>query len=91
MNAASIVVGINDQKGSYIKLKADKIDLQGYVTASQLNATNAKINNLTSGATTASSLKTNLLSAAVGFTYQNHNISVKNVTIDGTTYHLLGY
>lgn len=94
VNAASIVAGINDQHNqhsSYIKLRADTIDLRGYVTVSNLEATNAKINNLTSGATTASSLKTNLLSAGVGFTYQNHNISFKTITISGTTYHLMGY
>lgn len=91
VDAASIVLGINDQTGSYVKIKAQTINLSGYVTADELSATNATISNLTSGATTASSLKTNLLSAATGFTYQTHAVSFKTITINGTTYHLMGY
>lgn len=91
VNSASIVAGINSQTGSYVKIEADNIDLTGYVTAQSLNAVDAKIDNLTSGATTATSLKTNLLSAATGFTYQSHALSLNTVTINGTTYHLLGY
>ena len=91
VKAASIVAGINAQTGSYVKIQAQTINLSGYVTASQLSATDAKIDNLTSGATTASTLKTNLLSAGTGFTYQSHSISFKTITIDGTTYHLMGY
>lgn len=44
-----------------IELKADKITLDGYVTASQLSTTNAKISNLTSGLTTATALKATAL------------------------------
>lgn len=72
VNAASIVVGINDQKGSYIKLKADKIDLQGYVTASELSATNARISNMLSGRAIFSSL-----SASSGYLGNSHGSSVK--------------
>ena len=39
VNAASIVIGINNQKGTFVKIRADKIDLEGYVTMSSLNAT----------------------------------------------------
>ena len=91
VNTAEIVAGINGQTGSYVKIAADTINLSGYVTATSLNAVDAKIDNLTSGATTATSLKTNLLSASTGFTYQNHSVSYHTVTVDGTTYHLLGY
>ena len=91
VNSASIVAGINSQTGSYVKIEADNIDLTGYVTATSLNAVDAKIDNLASGATTATSLKTNLLSASTGFTYQGHALSLNTVTISGTTYHLLGY
>lgn len=91
VNSASIVAGINDQTGSYVKISATTIDLSGYVTASELYATDAKIDNLTSGATTANSLRTNLLSAGTGFTYQGHSVSFKTVTVGGTTYHLMGY
>ena len=91
VDAASIVLGINDQTGSYVKIKAQTINLSGYVTADELSATNATISNLTSGATTANTLKTLLLSASTGFTYQGHSISFKTITINGTTYYLMGY
>lgn len=91
IKTASIVAGINAQTGSYVKISAATINLSGYVTASQLSATDAKISNLTSGSTTASSLKTNLLSASTGFTYQTHNVVFKTIVINGTTYHLMGY
>ena len=89
--AVKISGDVIDINGSSIVISADRIDLSGYVTASQLNAVDAEISNLTSGATTASSLKANLLSASTGFTYQSHSISFKNITINGTTYHLMGY
>lgn len=100
INSASIVAGINGQHGSYIKLKADTIDLSGYVTASQLSAANAKIDNLTSGRSTAAELNATRshlgnceapILRSYDFTYQSHSISIKTVTIGGTTYHLLGY
>ena len=56
VNAASIVLGINGQTGSYVKIKADTINLSGYATVSELNATNATITNLTNGTTTANKL-----------------------------------
>ena len=91
VNSASIVAGINGQTGSYVKISADTINLSGYVTASELYATDAKIDNLTSGATTANTLKAYLISASTGFNYQGQSISFKTVTIGGTTYHLMGY
>lgn len=91
IKTASIVAGINDQSGSYVQISADKINLTGYVTASQLDVTDAKITNLTSGAAVANTLKTLLLSASTGFTYQGHSVSFKTVTINGTTYYLMGY
>lgn len=65
--------------------------IAGKATVSSLETVDAKIDNLTSGATTATSLKTNLLSASTGFTYQGHAVSFHTVVISGTTYHLLGY
>ena len=50
-NTASIIAGINSQSGSYVKIKAATINLSGYVTASELEAANARINNLISGST----------------------------------------
>ena len=66
VDAASIVAGINAQTGSYVKIQARNINLSGYVTISELNAANAKIDNLMSGKSTATvlqagSIKTNTL------------------------------
>lgn len=49
LKTASIVAGINAQTGSYVTISADKINLSGYVTASQLNTQKARIDNLVSG------------------------------------------
>ena len=62
LKTASIVAGINGQEGSYVKIDADTINLSGYVTVSELNATNASITNLTNGTTTANKISvTNLV------------------------------
>ena len=94
VNAASIVAGINDQdktSGSYVDISANYINLSGYVTASQLSAVEADIANLTTGRTTASYLKGSYISASSGFFFKGNTIQAKTITIDGTTYHLLGY
>ena len=38
IKTASIVAGINAQSGSYVAISADKVDLTGYVTASDITA-----------------------------------------------------
>lgn len=102
VDSAEIVAGINGQTGSYVKIKAKTIDLDGYVTASELSATNATIDNLKNGTTQASHLDgslvtgttvtaRNTLNANTNFNFKNHAISFKTITIDGTTYHLMGY
>ena len=85
------VISSINQSSESVTIKASKINLEGYVTVDDLEVTQADIDNLKSGATTASSLKTNLLSASTGFTYQNHAVSYHTITVDGDTYHLLGY
>lgn len=91
VNSASIVAGINSDHGSYIKIQADTINLTGYVTASQLAATNASIDNLKSGVTTAAKLSATTLQANSSFNCYGHNLSLIQKTLDGTTYHFLGY
>ena len=102
IDSASIVLGINSQSGSYVKIQAAKINLSGYVTATELNATNATIQNLTNGTTQANHLDGSLVTgttvtarnsliANTNFSFKNHAISFKTITIDGTTYHLMGY
>lgn len=91
VNTASIVAGINTDHGSYIKLQADTINLTGYVTASDLAATNASIDNLKSGVTTAAKLSATTLQANSTFNCFGHSLSLIQKTLDGTTYHFLGY
>ena len=70
-----------------IDIQASKINLTGYVTASQLATTNATISNLTSGTTQAAKLWATVLQAT-GFTigsngrmtYLGHEITSHNAT-----------
>ncbi len=85
LKTASIVAGINDQSGSFIKLSADKIDLSGYVTASELNAVDARISNLTSGVTQAGYLRAATIKAGV-ITFGDYNLRRGYLTVDGTQF-----
>ena len=96
-----VISAINVSSES-VDIKASKINLSGYVTASDLQSTNAAITNLKNGTTQASHLDgslvtgttvtaRNTLNANTNFNFKNHAISFKTVTIDGTTYHLMGY
>ncbi|MBO5959446.1 MAG: phage tail protein [Lentisphaeria bacterium] len=89
VNSASIVAGINDQHGSYIKLRADTIDLRGYVTASQLHAVDARIDNLISGRTLAGSIRANQLAASSSFSLAGHAHNNSTITIEGVNYHIV--
>ena len=91
LKTASIVAGINGQTGSFVQISADKINLSGYVTVSSLNAVDAKIDNLASGNTTAAKLSATILHANSTFQCYGHNLSLIQKTLDGTTYHFLGY
>lgn len=100
VNTASIVLGINNQdktSSSYVDISANFINLSGYVTASSLNAVDAKIDNLTSGVSTASVLRATSFygsQATIGslaVSGQNSSFSVfgsdvtwKPVTVGGT-------
>lgn len=57
------VISAINQTAEEIRISANRINLDGYVTASQLQATNAQITNLMSGLTAATVLETNLLNA----------------------------
>jgi len=83
VNAASIVAGINGQSGSYVKIQAKTINLSGYVTATELKATNAKIDSLTSGNTNISKLWVSTIQGnnetlSGTLTYLGHNIISMN-------------
>lgn len=98
VTAGMIATVVNGVASTYIK--GDKIIMgngenaetviNGKASISDLDAANARITNLTSGNTTASTLKTILLSASTGFNYQGHAVSIQTVTIDGNTYQFLG-
>lgn len=95
LKTASIVAGINSQGGSYVKIDADTIDLTGYVTVSQLNATDAKIDNLVSGTTTATSLRAGSMTAnsltGMSYHYGSQTLYIKTLTVGDQTIHYLGY
>ena len=84
IKTASIVAGINGQGGSYVKIKADAINLTGYVTASQLSVQKARIDSLISGDTQVTRVNTGSVSTAsistMSMTYQGHSISTINAT-----------
>ena len=65
VSAGDIASTIN-QTAQSVLIQAGKIDLQGYVTASDLSATNAQITNLMSGTTIATALKAGVLQANNG-------------------------
>lgn len=74
-----------NQTAQGVLISASRINLEGYVTATELDAEKARFDNLTSGATTAATLKTNLLSASTGFNYQGSAISKNSITIGSIT------
>ena len=89
INTASIVGGINADHGSYLQLNADTIDLSGYVTASQLAATNADITKLITGQTLAASIRANALSASSSFSLIGKSHHNSTITIDGVNYNIV--
>lgn len=84
-----------------ITIQAKKINLSGYVTATQLDATNAKITSLTAGDTEAVLIRSrkvtaNQVSAEAGmscvkngFVYGGKSIGLRSITVSGTTYYVL--
>lgn len=91
IKAASIVTAINNDTSSIV-LSADRIDLRGYVTTSQLHATQASIDNLKSGQATATSLRTLNLSVNSGYISLGGSTVYKgSITINGTSYNVLRY
>lgn len=83
VKAASIVAGINDQTGSYVKISASTINLSGYVTASELAATNATIDNLMSGSSTATHLRCGSFSCNSAQFTLGTNVVWKSTITDG--------
>ena len=97
-NIRSEVVGKNgvisaiNQSSEQIDIEASRINLTGYVTAAQLNTQKARIDNLISGTTKASYLKTTQFMISDNyFTIGGHNARWRSFILDGTTHHYLGY
>lgn len=81
----SVISEIN-QSPETIKINAPRINLEGYVTASQFSATDGKINNLVSGTTEAAALRANLtvgttVTATNTFVYKTNTMYLRNLTM----------
>lgn len=95
IKAASIVAAINDA-GSSVVISADHINLNGYVTASQLATQKARIDNLLNGTTVADELRASaarLGNSSGGTVYiYGQQVRVYTITDDyGTARHVYGY
>lgn len=96
VNTASIVAGINKDHGSYIRLQADTINLDGYVTADKLAATDGRITNLVTGRSTFDSLVATsaTLGSGGGGTVRIYGQTVRIYQVkdtNGTTRYVYGY
>lgn len=98
IKAAEIVGSINNM-GSTVRISANRINLDGYVTASQLSAVSAEFDNLISGRTTATKILAGAISASevssshgyfTNITFKLKDVSWKTATIGGTTITYLG-
>lgn len=92
VNAASIVLGINNQdktSSSYVDISADKINLTGYVTATQLNAQKARIDELINGSLLAGTIKSNHLKAGSSLTLDGKYHHNSTITIGGINYQIV--
>jgi hypothetical protein len=95
IKAASIVAAINDA-GSSVVISADHINLNGYVTASQLATQKARIDNLLNGTTVADELRASSarLGNSSGGTVYIYGQQVRVYSVvdtNGTTRHVFGY
>jgi hypothetical protein len=96
VNEASIVLAINKDNGSTIKLKADTVDLGNYATVGELNAQKARVDNLISGHTTFDSLVASSasLGGSGGGSVRIYGNTVRIYTVKdtaGTTRYVYGY
>lgn len=89
INYAAIVLAINEGGGTNITLDAETIDLKGYVTASQLSATNAAIENLKTGLTTAARLQATVIFATDSLYVGGFKYTRKGINVNGTTHYVL--
>ena len=84
------VISAINQSSESIDISASKINLTGYVTASDLYAVNTRIDNLVSGSSSFTQIVTAGLRAS-SFYLAGSEITTKSATISGTTIHYLGW
>lgn len=77
------VISMINQTAETITISANRIDLSGYVTASELSATNANFSNLTSGTTKATAIKATLLQCDT-FNIDNTNYAPRTLKMGST-------
>lgn len=90
VDAGNVVSCIN-ATSEEIKIQAKRINLAGYVTATQLEAVSAKIDNLTSGNAKASYLNATTLhadTASIG-TINRRVAAWRQLTINGSSYYVM--
>ena len=92
VNKNGVISAIN-MTSETITISANKINLTGYVTATELNTVDAKIDNLTSGTTRATYIKTTqFLVGDNYFTVGSYNARWRSFEDgNGVTHHYLGY
>ena len=98
-NSAEIVAGINSQTGSYVKIKADTINLSGYVTMSSFNSLSGTVDGILAAGTfgankiTSTTINaTGTLAASSTFNYKGHTVGAYACTTNGgVTFYALGY
>lgn len=89
VSAGDIASTIN-QTAQSVLIEASKINLVGYVTASELSATNATISNLVNGVTTASAIHASNVEIYNGLTMGSSagiTVSEGYLTVGGTNVH----
>lgn len=79
------VISAINQTAETITIQASKINLSGYVTASQLSATNANISNITSGVTEISVMKATMVNCTSTMLYKGEALSLKTMTVTTPT------
>ena len=88
VDKSGVISAINVSPES-IDISASKINLTGYVTASQLSVVNGRIDSLISGETVATSLYGRSLHATASFTCMGYATTWKTININGTYYNVL--
>ena len=89
VSKGNLISEINMEPGR-IRISANKINLDGYVTASQLDAQKARIDTIVSGRMSGTQLTVAKVTCAA-FRLTGSEISTKTATISGTTIHYLGW